>query len=148
MFRPAKDFRLAHHPQTDTSVVVPEHIVQAMFAHADAQSISGCWIFTAPASRNPASRCYPKLSWDANTHIIGLHRLALIVGTDAPAPNPLAQALHACNCKRCVNPAHLRWGSHNDNVCDYRRHLRVLERTGRTVVVVPMSRLPSLRRLG
>lgn len=33
-------------------------------------------------------------------------------------PHPDAMALHACDNPPCVNPAHLRWGGHQDNSDD------------------------------
>ena len=56
------------------------------------------------------------------------HRYAL--GLTEPAP-PGAHALHSCDHKWCVNPAHLRWGTHADNMRDAAE--RGLAKPGRTL---------------
>lgn len=46
------------------------------------------------------------------------HAVALLLaGIDRPAP-PDHLALHSCDNRRCVNLAHLRWGSLLDNAAD------------------------------
>lgn len=119
--RRAKDFRLARHPQTSTSIVVPQSVIDRMFDNAVLDRRTGCLIYRAPNSRNPFTRAYAKLSWDGNGHIIGLHRLALIIATDAPCPDLMLSALHSCGNKRCLTPAHLRWGTDMENAADYQR---------------------------
>lgn len=44
------------------------------------------------------------------------HRLALALVE--PEPEGGAFALHSCDNPLCVSPAHLRWGSHDDNMAD------------------------------
>jgi hypothetical protein len=45
------------------------------------------------------------------------HRLALVLSGIAP-PFEGAVARHRCHNRRCCNPAHLRWGTHRDNMQD------------------------------
>ena len=57
------------------------------------------------------------------------HRVALALASGIGATNvPEGKyALHECDCKRCVNPEHLYWGSNWDNRQD---HLRARELRG------------------
>lgn len=49
------------------------------------------------------------------------HRAALVLATGEPLPDGVL-ALHSCDNPMCVNPAHLRAGSRQDNTDDmYRR---------------------------
>lgn len=48
---------------------------------------------------------------------IRANRLALIL-TSGPPPFDGAMALHSCDTPSCCNPAHLRWGTAQDNVDD------------------------------
>lgn len=57
------------------------------------------------------------------------HRHALSLVTLPPAPN--AHALHACDNKWCVNPAHLRWGTHAQNM--FEAASRGLSKPGRAL---------------
>lgn len=73
---------------------------------------SGCWLWTGaalgggygcftPDSQNPS---YLAHRW-AYEHFVG------------PIP-PGAHVMHTCDVRGCVNPAHLRLGSHRDNMRD------------------------------
>lgn len=46
------------------------------------------------------------------------HRLALSTATGHTPPDMLA--LHKCDNKRCINPEHLYWGTHQQNMLDSR----------------------------
>ncbi|SAL26117.1 hypothetical protein AWB73_01986 [Caballeronia turbans] len=47
---------------------------------------------------------------------IGAHIVALIEATGEERNGRLA--LHSCDNPRCINPKHLRWGTHSDNMRD------------------------------
>ena len=50
------------------------------------------------------------------TQVVGRHVLALIAAT---GEQPMGRfALHSCDNPRCVEPTHLRWGTHADNMRD------------------------------
>lgn len=47
---------------------------------------------------------------------VGAHRVALALVE--PEPEGGAHALHSCDAPLCFNPAHLRWGSHDENMAE------------------------------
>lgn len=46
---------------------------------------------------------------------------------NGPRPSPLHEAAHGCGRAACINPRHLRWASHTENVGDKRGHGTVVE---------------------
>lgn len=70
-----------------------------------------CWRWTA----RTATRGYGVIG-RFRTHLLA-HRLSLTAAS-GPAPEGKPYCLHSCDNTSCVNPAHLRWGSHRDNTDD------------------------------
>ncbi len=70
---------------------------------------SGCWIWTG-ASQAPG---YGKIRIDGRS--LFAHRVVFEM-THGRAPGEVV--MHACDVPSCVNPAHLREGTHGDNVRD------------------------------
>ena len=69
-----------------------------------------CWNWTATTTKAGYGRFQlGGCAWPA-THV------ALTL-CGAPRPDK-GQALHSCDNARCVNPGHLRWGTHDDNMTD------------------------------
>lgn len=67
----------------------------------------GCWIFTA------GEGVYGRFS--VNGRSLGAHRVSWYLHTGAW---PTLNVCHACDTPRCVYPAHLFVGSHDDNMRD------------------------------
>lgn len=76
----------------------------------------GCWLWAGArgASEKPGGHFYGCVRF--GQHTILAHRVAyqLFIG---PVPAG-ADVLHSCDIPECVNPAHLRAGSHGDNMRD------------------------------
>ena len=81
-----------------------------------------CWNWTA--SRKPAG--YGHMSWNGREN--GTHRISWELAHGA-IPDGLF-VLHACDNPRCVNPAHLFLGTHQDNVTDMMRKGRSVNLRG------------------
>lgn len=82
---------------------------------------SGCWTDWADLScwaglegygGNYNAGGYPLLGHDKVMH------LALIADGRPRPKTPANHGLHSCDVKACWNPAHLRWGSHGENMAD------------------------------
>jgi hypothetical protein len=74
----------------------------------------GCWEWTAYKDKKGYGRCGSK-----HGEVLA-HRISHIV-FNGPIPSGL-HVLHSCDNPSCVNPAHLRVGTNDDNVMD--RHER------------------------
>ena|SRR5215203_5679271 len=45
------------------------------------------------------------------------HRFALTISV-GPSPIDKPLAIHSCHNRKCCNPAHLRWGTHKENMAE------------------------------
>lgn len=76
----------------------------------------GCWLWTGAIQRDGYAHC------TINRKTISSHRIAYeqLVG-------PIQEGmdlLHSCDVRRCVNPAHLRPGTHQENMDEAKAKLR------------------------
>ena len=83
----------------------------------------GCWLWTAGTGSHGYGVFYP-----AHGNQVLAHRFSLA------QVHPIrlkAHALHDCDNRLCVNPAHLRWGTHAQNM--FESALRGKSKPGRTL---------------
>jgi hypothetical protein len=86
--------------------------LQRLWSKVEVQS-NGCW--NLPTSE---ANIYP-LFWFENANWRGNRFILTAFAGVAPPEKP--HALHKCNNKACVNPAHLYWGDDKDNRNDLAR---------------------------
>lgn len=98
---------------------VPEKYLQDCIAHRDRSE--GCWIWPF-AKQSKGAFSYGRLMFQGEA--MSAPRAALLAdGKPKPAP-PDNTALHSCDNPPCFNPAHLRWGSHAENMADLSKRFR------------------------
>ena len=95
--------------------------VARFWSKVDVKGPDDCWNWTAGVGGHGYGVFYP----GAGAQVLA-HRFALAQYEDGFSG---AHALHYCDNKRCVNPAHLHWGTHAQNM--YEAMLSGLMRAGR-----------------
>ena len=89
-----------------------ERRVQRFHARVDRSGgPNACWPWTGATNRGN----YGQIHWKGRT--LQAHRVALVLADNIPSDASLL-ALHGCNNPVCVNPQHLRWGTHKENAED------------------------------
>lgn len=81
--------------------------------------MNGCQIWPLGCSGNG----YP-MRWDSDAQkMISVH-VEVCEAFHGPKPFPGAEAAHRCGTRRCINPEHLRWATHKENMEDTVLHGR------------------------
>lgn len=80
---------------------------------------SGCWNWTGSICRNYGYIRGESRNGTSQTKNFTAHRLSyMLAHGEIPAG---MKVLHRCNNQRCVNPAHLKLGTHADNMVDMKK---------------------------
>lgn len=92
------------------STFTPEMVAAKFWAKVNKAGPNGCWEWTGALQRDGYAH------FGINSKTTSSHRYAYeqLVG---PIPEGM-DLLHSCDNRKCVNPAHLRPGTHDENMVD------------------------------
>lgn len=90
---------------------IPDSVKERFWAKVDKRGPDECWPWTATGNQ----KGYGFFSYKCQNVVAS--RFCLIIEGFFP-PQTGMFALHSCDNPRCVNPAHLRWGTASDNMID------------------------------
>jgi len=104
-------------------------LADRFWAKVDRLGPDACWLFTAAAYPNGYGAFWADLGGGSRMH--AAHRVAFFL-THGHLPTEGLDLMHACDVRRCCNPAHLSEGTRTDNMRDAARK----GRTRRTPTVI------------
>lgn len=88
-------------------------------------SSAECWMWDGPLISNGYG------NFKAGKQSISVHRLSLALSSGYVSKDK-PMSLHSCDEPLCVNPHHLRWGTHQENMDDKKARGRCAARRGET----------------
>jgi len=105
---------MVHSTKTFPNVTMEEILAQCNLTE------TGCYEWQGKRAKNYAVITH-------NRKMIGVHRIVCFLEHGEPGEQD--HALHSCDNPPCVNPEHLRWGTHQENMDDVRaRNRRAVKR--------------------
>ena len=93
-------------------IVERPKIIERFWSHVDKKEPDECWLWT---SKRKQEYGWFRVDMKGKTHEFTASRVALFLsGTSVKG----WYVLHSCDTPSCCNPAHLRTGTHQDNMDD------------------------------
>lgn len=102
--------------------------INQKFFHDHVKRGPGCWEWTGFLDNKGYGRMNVARTTGVGRTSQGAHRVSWVI-ENGPIPNGL-HVLHSCDNPKCVNPGHLRLGTHQDNMKDASERGRYPRRKG------------------